>query len=53
MIQRTYQADITPASGEERVVVSIRAFDQSHARELIEKQFGPVKQWWSEPNWKD
>jgi hypothetical protein len=50
MIQRTYEAKITPAGKPDPVIVSLRAFDRWHARELIEKQFGPVKQWWTEPN---
>jgi hypothetical protein len=50
MIQRTYEAKITPAHREDPVVVSLRAFDRLHAKELIEEKFGPVKKWWSEPN---
>lgn len=53
MIQRTYDAKITPTTAEEPVVVSIRAFDRWHAKELIEERFGPIKRWWSEPNPKD
>ena len=49
MIRRIYEAKITAAAGANPVVVSIPAHDRWHAKELIEKQFGPVKHWWSEP----
>jgi hypothetical protein len=49
MILRIYEAKVATLAGGEPVVVSVKAFDRQHAKELLEEKFGPVKQWWSEP----
>jgi hypothetical protein len=49
MAQRIYEAKITPAAGDDPIVVSVPADDPEQATHLIEAQFGPVKQWWSRP----
>ena len=49
MAQSIYEAQITPAAGDDPVVVSVPADDPEQARRLIEAQFGPVKHWWSQP----
>ena len=49
MAQRIYEAQITPAAGDDPIAVSVPADDPEHARQLIEAQFGPVKHWWSQP----
>jgi hypothetical protein len=49
MAQSIYEAKITPAVGDDPIVVSVPADDSMHARRLIEEQFGPIRHWWSEP----
>jgi hypothetical protein len=49
MAQRIYEAKITPAVGDDPIVVSVPADDSMHARRLIEEQFGPIRHWWSQP----
>jgi hypothetical protein len=49
MAQRIYEAKITPAVGDDAIVVSVPAEDREQATQLIEAQFGPVKHWWSQP----
>jgi hypothetical protein len=47
--QRIYEAKITPAAGDDPIVVSVPADDPEQATQIIEAQFGPVKLWWSQP----
>jgi hypothetical protein len=49
MAQRIYDAKITPAAGDDAIIVFVPADDPEQARQLIEAQFGPVKRWWSQP----
>jgi|HubBroStandDraft_6_1064221.scaffolds.fasta_scaffold04075_8 hypothetical protein len=49
MAQRIYEAKITPAAGDDPIVVSVPADDPEQAMQLIEAQLGPVKHWWSQP----
>jgi hypothetical protein len=40
MTQRIYEAKITPAAGDDAIVVSLPADDPEQAMQLIEAQFG-------------
>ena len=46
MAQRIDDAKITPAAGDDAIIVFVPADDPEQARQLIEAQFGPVKRWW-------
>jgi hypothetical protein len=49
MAQNMYEAKIIPAVGGNYIVVTVPASDIFQAKRIIEAQYGPVKNWWSQP----